>query len=572
MLQELLYYCCTYTMVPLPSLQQTPDVATKKRAGTRKRERDNIVHDENVRQEGGGGGTGGAAAGRCSARSRGAGTRPRRGGPENGLHTFRGVRQRQWGRWVAEIREPRLRTRMWLGTFATAIEAARAYDEAALAYHGPGAHLNLQRSAACNTSGSAVLESKKTEAQGERSDGMLSGTKPGIAGANTDRCSAAAAASSVITGTSLGGVKSSTRVGMPSAAVHSIEPLQPLSRNILPEVQGLPRVPISCDDVGDCRFNTLLFRPDLGGSPAGSLVLGRDGSRFGAENLSAFFKDQRRLSAANSLVHNDPPAVSTFSAAPTAGAVSSSNGYVAAEGQISHGSDGEGLWAPPAPIWHPGTGFPSMGLSTDHTALLQSPISSLVTMHSASSCVSSCEPRRLPHLKLERQEIAESMNMMKRSFTGATPTLFASPTSTNSSDALDELRAVVSQLPLSSIRSEAELEHSPEYSSIVSSTNSSGETQLLAGENNICGMEDSSSPATSFSWELDAAVADHHVVDSQTPLIEPAGAPNDPWMIQEMLEEPASLMGTWGPEDFIIPPPLDLSSLDEPLLDEIFLR
>ncbi len=572
MLQELLYYCCTYTMVPLPSLQQTPDVATKKRAGTRKRERDNIVHDENVRQEGGGGGTGGGAAGRCSGRSRGAGTRPRRGGPENGLHTFRGVRQRQWGRWVAEIREPRLRTRMWLGTFATAIEAARAYDEAALAYHGPGAHLNLQRSAACNTSGSAVLDSKKTEGQGERSDGLLSGTKPGIAGANTDRCAAAAAASSVITGTSLGGVKSSTRVGMSSAAVHSIGPLQPLSRNILPEVQGLPRVPISCDDVGDCRFNTLLFRPDLGGSPAGSLVLGRDGSRFGAENLSAFFKDQRRLSAANSLVHNDPPAVSTFSAAPTAGAVSSSNGYVAAEGQISHGSDGEGLWAPPAPIWHPGTGFPSMGLSTDHTALLQSPISSLVTMHSASSCVSSCEPRQLPHLKLERQEIAESMNMMKRSFTGATPTLFASPTSTNSSDALDELRAVVSQLPLSSIQSEAELEHSPEYSSIVSSTNSSGETQLLVGENNICGMEDSSSPATSFSWELDAAVADHHVVDSQTPLIEPAGAPNDPWMIQEMLEEPASLMGTWGPEDFIIPPPLDLSSLDEPLLDEIFLR
>jgi hypothetical protein len=83
-------------------------------------------------------------------------------------------------------------------------------------------------------------------------------------------------------------------------------------------------------------------------------------------------------------------------------------------------------------------------------------------------------------------------------------------------------------------------------------------------------MEDSSSPATSFSWELDAAVADHHVVDSQTPLIEPAGAPNDPWMMQEMLDEPASLMGTWGPEDLIIPPPLDLSSLDEPLLDEIF--
>ncbi len=69
--------------------------------------------------------------------------RRRGGGPENSLHSFKGVRQRQWGRWVAEIREPRLRTRMWLGTFATALEAARAYDEAALTYQGPGARLNL---------------------------------------------------------------------------------------------------------------------------------------------------------------------------------------------------------------------------------------------------------------------------------------------------------------------------------------------------------------------------------------------------------------------------------------------
>ncbi|KAF8098463.1 hypothetical protein N665_0266s0031 [Sinapis alba] len=82
---------------------------------------------------------------------------------------YKGIRMRKWGKWVAEIREPNKRSRLWLGSYSTPEAAARAYDTAVFYLRGPTATLNfpglipsIERSSAEDMSAAAIRR-KATE-------------------------------------------------------------------------------------------------------------------------------------------------------------------------------------------------------------------------------------------------------------------------------------------------------------------------------------------------------------------------------------------------------------------------
>ncbi|WCJ22434.1 Integrase-type DNA-binding superfamily protein [Euphorbia peplus] len=111
-----------------------------------------------------------------------------RGGTRHPL--YRGVRKRRWGKWVSEIREPRKKSRIWLGSFPVPEMAAKAYDVAAYCLKGCKAQLNFPDDVDCLPRPSSSSPRDIQAAATKAANAMIVVEKDGAVGVeDADECS-----------------------------------------------------------------------------------------------------------------------------------------------------------------------------------------------------------------------------------------------------------------------------------------------------------------------------------------------------------------------------------------------
>ncbi|XP_074377390.1 ethylene-responsive transcription factor ERF011-like [Apium graveolens] len=90
---------------------------------------------------------------------------------------YKGIRMRKWGKWVAEIRQPNKRSRIWLGSYSSAKAAARAYDTAVYYLRGPSARLNFPELVGTDDADQLLLSGPQLSADAIRAKAIEVGSR-----------------------------------------------------------------------------------------------------------------------------------------------------------------------------------------------------------------------------------------------------------------------------------------------------------------------------------------------------------------------------------------------------------